>query len=149
VAATVSEFVSDMAEAYAWADLVVCRAGALTVSELAAAGVGGARPLSARGRRSPDPQPATSPTPGCSAAAAAGADRERLAQSLAALSGDRPRLLAMAQAARRLARPTPRSASPMPARRRRSHDRFDLRQPLQTAAMAASARALRRIAARA
>ena len=28
----VSEFVDDMAEAYAWADLVVCRAGALTVS---------------------------------------------------------------------------------------------------------------------
>ena len=32
-------FITDMAEAYAWADLVICRAGALTVSELAAAGV--------------------------------------------------------------------------------------------------------------
>jgi UDP-N-acetylglucosamine--N-acetylmuramyl-(pentapeptide) pyrophosphoryl-undecaprenol N-acetylglucosamine transferase len=32
-------FIDDMAEAYAWADLVVCRAGALTVAELAAAGV--------------------------------------------------------------------------------------------------------------
>src|SRR5699024_5560286 len=31
-------FIDDMAEAYAWADLVVCRAGALTVAELAAAG---------------------------------------------------------------------------------------------------------------
>ena len=29
-----------MAGAYAWADLVVCRSGALTVSELAAAGLG-------------------------------------------------------------------------------------------------------------
>ena len=29
-----------MAEAYGWADIVICRAGALTVSELAAAGVG-------------------------------------------------------------------------------------------------------------
>ncbi len=38
--AQVDEFIEDMAEAYAWADLVVCRAGALTVSELAAAGVG-------------------------------------------------------------------------------------------------------------
>ena len=28
-----------MAEAYAWADLVVCRAGALTISELAAVGL--------------------------------------------------------------------------------------------------------------
>jgi UDP-N-acetylglucosamine--N-acetylmuramyl-(pentapeptide) pyrophosphoryl-undecaprenol N-acetylglucosamine transferase len=37
--AEVTEFIDDMAAAYAWADLVVCRAGALTVSELAAAGV--------------------------------------------------------------------------------------------------------------
>lgn len=35
----VSEFIDDMAAAYAWASIVVCRAGALTVSELAAAGV--------------------------------------------------------------------------------------------------------------
>ncbi len=32
-------FLEDMAAAYAWADLVVCRAGALTVAELCAAGV--------------------------------------------------------------------------------------------------------------
>jgi UDP-N-acetylglucosamine--N-acetylmuramyl-(pentapeptide) pyrophosphoryl-undecaprenol N-acetylglucosamine transferase len=32
-------FIEDMAGAYEWADLVVCRAGALTVAELAAAGV--------------------------------------------------------------------------------------------------------------
>ena len=32
-------FIDDMAAAYAWADLVICRAGALTVSELSAAGV--------------------------------------------------------------------------------------------------------------
>lgn len=32
-------FIDDMAGAYEWADLVVCRAGALTVAELAAAGV--------------------------------------------------------------------------------------------------------------
>ena len=32
-------FVDDMAGAYGWADLVICRAGALTVAELAAAGV--------------------------------------------------------------------------------------------------------------
>ncbi|MGB5624842.1 MAG: glycosyltransferase, partial [Woeseiaceae bacterium] len=32
-------FIDDMAEAYAWADLVVCRAGALTVAELCAAGL--------------------------------------------------------------------------------------------------------------
>lgn len=35
----VTEFIDDIAEAYAWADVVVCRSGALTVSELAAAGL--------------------------------------------------------------------------------------------------------------
>ena len=34
----VEEFIEDMAGAYGWADVVVCRAGALTVAELAAAG---------------------------------------------------------------------------------------------------------------
>ncbi len=37
--AKVTEFIDDMAAAYDWADLVICRAGALTVSELASAGV--------------------------------------------------------------------------------------------------------------
>ncbi len=32
-------FIEDMAGAYGWADLVICRAGALTIAELAAAGV--------------------------------------------------------------------------------------------------------------
>jgi len=32
-------FINDMAEAYAWADVVICRSGALTVSEVAAAGL--------------------------------------------------------------------------------------------------------------
>jgi UDP-N-acetylglucosamine--N-acetylmuramyl-(pentapeptide) pyrophosphoryl-undecaprenol N-acetylglucosamine transferase len=36
--AQVDEFIHDMDAAYAWADLVICRAGALTVSEVAAAG---------------------------------------------------------------------------------------------------------------
>ena len=33
-------FIADMREAYAWADLVICRAGAITVSELTAVGLG-------------------------------------------------------------------------------------------------------------
>lgn len=40
VNASVEPFIKDMAEAYGWADLVICRAGALTISELCAAGVG-------------------------------------------------------------------------------------------------------------
>ena len=39
VEAGVEPFIADMAEAYGWADLVLCRAGALTIAELAAAGV--------------------------------------------------------------------------------------------------------------
>ncbi|WP_145522072.1 undecaprenyldiphospho-muramoylpentapeptide beta-N-acetylglucosaminyltransferase [Yersinia aldovae] len=35
----VTEFIDDMAAAYGWADVVVCRSGALTVSEVAAAGL--------------------------------------------------------------------------------------------------------------
>jgi UDP-N-acetylglucosamine--N-acetylmuramyl-(pentapeptide) pyrophosphoryl-undecaprenol N-acetylglucosamine transferase len=41
VAASVESFIADMAEAYAWADLVVCRAGASTLAELCAVGIGG------------------------------------------------------------------------------------------------------------
>lgn len=40
VDADVAAFVDDMAAAYAWADVVICRAGALTLAELAAVGIG-------------------------------------------------------------------------------------------------------------
>ena len=39
VEAEITPFIEDMAEAYDWADLVICRSGALTVAELAAAGL--------------------------------------------------------------------------------------------------------------
>lgn len=39
VEANVSAFIDDMAEAYEWADMVICRSGALTVSEIASAGI--------------------------------------------------------------------------------------------------------------
>ncbi|WED26217.1 undecaprenyldiphospho-muramoylpentapeptide beta-N-acetylglucosaminyltransferase [Vibrio sp. DW001] len=38
--AEVTEFIDDVAAVYAWADIVVCRSGALTVSEVSAAGIG-------------------------------------------------------------------------------------------------------------
>jgi UDP-N-acetylglucosamine--N-acetylmuramyl-(pentapeptide) pyrophosphoryl-undecaprenol N-acetylglucosamine transferase len=40
VEADVLPFIDDMAKAYSWADLAVCRAGAMTVAELQAAGLG-------------------------------------------------------------------------------------------------------------
>ncbi len=39
MAARIVPFIDNMADAYGWADLVICRSGALTVSELSAAGV--------------------------------------------------------------------------------------------------------------
>ena len=107
VEAEVSEFIDDMAEAYGWADLVICRSGALTVAELAAAGLasllvpyphavddhqtrnaaylveGGAALFEPQGRLT----------------------AEGLAGELQGLLADRSRLLEMAMAARRLAHP--------------------------------------------
>jgi len=40
VKASIEPFIQDMAAAYGWADLVVCRAGAMTLAEVCAAGVG-------------------------------------------------------------------------------------------------------------
>ena len=41
VSARLEPFLDDMAEAYGWADLAICRAGAMTIAELTAAGLGG------------------------------------------------------------------------------------------------------------
>ncbi|HAY09054.1 MAG TPA: undecaprenyldiphospho-muramoylpentapeptide beta-N-acetylglucosaminyltransferase [Thauera sp.] len=98
-------FIDDMAAAYADADLVICRAGALTVAELAAVGVasllvpyphavddhqtGNARFLAEHGAAYLLPQAELTP--------------ERLAGILSSL--DRSRLQAMAECARALARP--------------------------------------------
>jgi UDP-N-acetylglucosamine--N-acetylmuramyl-(pentapeptide) pyrophosphoryl-undecaprenol N-acetylglucosamine transferase len=106
VTARVEPFINDMAAAYGWADLVVCRAGALTVAELAAAGVGAI--LVPYPHAVDDHQ-----TRNAAFLSEAGAavviqqrefTRDRLRDLLAALV-DRSRLLAMAQAARRLALP--------------------------------------------
>ena len=107
VDAEVSEFLDDMAGAYAWADLVVCRAGALTVSELAAAGVGSV--LVPYPHAVDDHQTRNAAFLADAGAARllpqAGLSAERLGGLLEALVSDRPGLLAMARAARGLARP--------------------------------------------
>jgi len=40
VTASIEPFIQDMAGAYGWADLLICRAGAMTLAEVCAAGVG-------------------------------------------------------------------------------------------------------------
>jgi len=108
VRAEVKPFIEDMASAYGWADLVICRAGALTISELAAAGVGAILvPFPAA---VDDHQSANARFLVRGGAAAVIADREltpeRLAAEIERLCADRTRLLTMAESARALAQPS-------------------------------------------
>lgn len=107
VEAEVVAFIDDMAAAYAAADLAVCRAGALTLAELSAAGLGAV--LVPFPHAVDDHQ-----TRNAEALAAVGAaeimqekdlDVEVLARRLESLLGNRAKLLAMAEAARSLAKP--------------------------------------------
>ncbi|MBS0364449.1 MAG: undecaprenyldiphospho-muramoylpentapeptide beta-N-acetylglucosaminyltransferase [Proteobacteria bacterium] len=107
VRADVRPFIEDMGEAYGWADLVICRAGALTVSELAAAGV--AAVLVPFPGAVDDHQTCNAHYLVRESAAVLIDDRELTAERLAAelqrLCAGRGRLLAMAERARLLARP--------------------------------------------
>ena len=104
ILAKIEPFIEDMAVAYAWADCVVCRAGAMTISELMAAGVASILvpfPFSVDDHQ-------THNTEQLVQAGAAICIQQRdlspavLMQLLADFSQDRPRLLKMAQAARDL-----------------------------------------------
>jgi UDP-N-acetylglucosamine--N-acetylmuramyl-(pentapeptide) pyrophosphoryl-undecaprenol N-acetylglucosamine transferase len=106
VTVRLTPFIEDMAEAYGWADLALCRAGALTVAELAAAGIGAVLvpfPFAVD-----DHQTANARFLERGGAALvlqqAGLTAEGLALTLRGLLGDRPRLLRMAEAARGLAK---------------------------------------------
>ena len=107
VEARVEPFIADMAAAYAWADLVVCRAGALTLAELCAVGVGSV--LVPFPQAVDDHQTRNAEYLVERGAAVLLPQTEQLAarlqQALADLSADPGKRLAMAQAARGLARP--------------------------------------------
>ena len=104
VEAEVSAFIDDMAAAYAWADVALCRAGAMTIAELQAVGLGALLV----------PFPAATDdhqTKNAEALVQVGAarvlqERDMTADSLRAclleLTADRARLLEMAEAARRV-----------------------------------------------
>jgi len=110
VDAQVDAFIDHMAGAYAWADLVVCRAGALTLAELCAVGVAAILvPFPAAVDDHQTHNAAALVEHGAAQLVAEG-DRfaERLAEVLTPMLGGadcRARLLAMANAARSLARP--------------------------------------------
>lgn len=105
VDAEIKPFIENMAEQYAWADLVVCRSGALTVAELAAAGV--ASVLVPYPHAVDDHQTTNARFLSDSGAAMLLQQTELTPEGLAALLNNltRDKLLAMAQAARALAKP--------------------------------------------
>jgi UDP-N-acetylglucosamine--N-acetylmuramyl-(pentapeptide) pyrophosphoryl-undecaprenol N-acetylglucosamine transferase len=112
VDARVDAFIDDMAQAYAWADLVVCRAGALTLAELCAAGLPAVLvPFPAAVDDHQTRNAASLVEAGAAIIVAEGdAFAERLGVVLTELGegGDaaaRARLLTMARAARNLAKP--------------------------------------------
>ncbi len=100
-------YIEDMADAYACADLVICRAGAGTLAEVAANGlpvIAVPYPYAAEGHQEANAQ----------VLAGAGAalivpdhalNGARLAAAVAAVRGDSPRRRAMAEASRQLGRP--------------------------------------------
>lgn len=107
VEARVSAFIDQMDDAYAWADLVLCRSGAMTVTELTMAGLGAV--LIPFPHAVDDHQ-----TVNAAFLVDAGAgvllpqsemDAATLAETLSGLLGDADRLVAMACAARKLAKP--------------------------------------------
>jgi len=107
VEAQVSDFLNDMADAYGWADLVICRAGALTISELASAGL--ASILVPYPHAVDDHQTRNAGVLTQADAALLMPESEltpeRLAAAVGSLCSDRARLLQMARNARALARP--------------------------------------------
>jgi len=105
VAAEVVDFIDDMAARYAETDLIVCRAGATTVAEIAAAGI--ASLLVPYPHSVDDHQTINARFLADRGAALLIPQGELTAQRLAAVLGGftRERLLAMAQAARAAGRP--------------------------------------------
>ena len=106
VEARVTPFIDDMAAAYAWADLAVCRSGALTIAELSAAGLGALLvPFAAAVDDHQTKNARFLVEQGAALLLAqSAATTEALAGALQVLLQDRERPLAMARAARALAR---------------------------------------------
>lgn len=103
----VSEFIDDMADAYGWADIVICRAGALTVSELAAAGLASILiplPIAVDDHQTANAHYLTKQQAGILVPQRE-LTPEKLIELLVNFHQDRPLLLLMAKAARHLAMP--------------------------------------------
>lgn len=107
VSAEITPFIEDMAEAYEWADLVICRSGALTVAELAATGL--ASIMVPYPYAVDDHQTANAKFLSDADAAVLMPQNEMTKESLSSLltelCGDRDKLIEMSIKARKLAKP--------------------------------------------
>lgn len=109
VKVAIEPFIADMAAAYAWADIVICRAGALTLAELCAVGVGSVLvpfPQAVDDHQTKNAQFLVDRN--AAQLLPQGGDADDLARRLSAtleILGDRELLLPMAKAARSLAKP--------------------------------------------
>lgn len=107
VEASIEPFIENMADAYAWADFIVCRAGALTLAELAAAGVGSLLvpfPFAVDDHQTRNAQSMVAANAAV-LVSEPDASAERIRAELDRVLPDRAKLLAMAEAARTLAKP--------------------------------------------
>ncbi|MEZ5465813.1 MAG: undecaprenyldiphospho-muramoylpentapeptide beta-N-acetylglucosaminyltransferase [Lysobacteraceae bacterium] len=99
-------FIEDMVAAYAWADLVVCRAGALTLAEIAAVGLASILvplPIAADDHQTRNAEFLVEHDVALLVAQGDGFV-QRLGDAVAGLATDRPKLLSMARAARGMAK---------------------------------------------
>ena len=104
--ANVVPFADDMAAAYAWADLVICRSGALTLAELATAGVPAILvpyPHAVDDHQTKNAEAMV--TAGAARLVSEGDDFVKRLGAVIEEIGNRTRLLTMADAARTLAKP--------------------------------------------
>jgi UDP-N-acetylglucosamine--N-acetylmuramyl-(pentapeptide) pyrophosphoryl-undecaprenol N-acetylglucosamine transferase len=102
VEADVTAFIDDMAKAYAWADFAVCRSGAMTVTELQAAGLGAVfvpLPIATDDHQTKNAEVMVR-AGAASLIRESELSAERLGDLLGALCADRQRTLAMARASR-------------------------------------------------
>ncbi len=101
---SVMPFIQDMAAAYEWADLVVCRAGALTIAELCAAGRGAILvpyPFAVDDHQTTNAESMVAAKAGV-LVPDADLDAEKLAKDLSELLADRDRVVDMGARARTL-----------------------------------------------
>lgn len=102
--AQVDEFIDDMSKAYAWADIIICRSGAITLAEIAAVGLASILvpyPYAVDDHQTENARSYVEANAACMMPESE-LTAENLAESLLTLLSDENKLLSMAEAAKTL-----------------------------------------------